>query len=261
MKITKILSLLVVITLCQSTIAQKWTARAGVNESMFVKQNITDIEDKGPYTATDIQSHLPNVGYNVGITVDFPIGSKIAIRTGALFMYQGTNFKRYYSADYHSSNNWWVSYNFNKVRAYSVNIPLLVSIQLHSGKLRKYLLIGGEFNTCLFGSVQRDDVSLSQNFVSIQIKNPRGLSVGKESYQDLTRFNYAVTGGFGFEYNRFQFEAIFSHTLNYVVNQDASSLDSFFGSYHKTWRQANLGLTVGYIMNYNRFRPKNIEVQ
>lgn len=240
MNLKKVLFALL-LNLCFIGNTQELSLRFGPGASMYVKQKTTN--NNPSFGDMYEQTHTPIIGGSFGANIDFDLGEKLSLRTGVNLNYMGTDLNTYLK---YGSESY---YEFIEVRTYSLGVPLLLNIPLHTGKTKKYLIIGGELNTFIKGSYQLDRVAITGDVITDQL-DPWDISFGYEENDDIKRFSFMLSSGFGLEYNRFQFELLFSHGLNDIVNikenpYTAGGLDIN----DQEWRQVYLGLTVGYSFN------------
>lgn len=240
------LSILFFCLICFSGKSQTWSLRGGPIGAFYVKKNVSTQDDYGNYLQTIREIHKPMLGGSLGANVQFDIGAKLSIRSGINFSYSGTNLNTYFSVDYKNSNYWYTDYDYIKIRTFSIGVPLLITIPIHKGKAIKYILIGGELKTNILGRQQLDRVYISEHIQYNDQFEPRKITFGNNYNQEMTRFNYMISAGFGVSYDRLSYELLFSHGLNNVINQNADPYETFYEVYQNNWRQVYLGLSIGY---------------
>lgn len=248
MSLNKILILLSFF-ICHSSIAQKWYLRGGPGAAMCVKRNISGSTDMGNYVLTERDIHLPRLRGSLGASVDFKLGAKLGLRTGINLNYRGTKFNTYFSTDYKTSNYWYTSYSFIKIHTLSAGVPLMLTIPIHTGKTKKYILVGGEVDAKFLARSQKDRAYISEHVLSIDQFRPSGLGIGNNYNHILRRINYIASIGMGLEHKRFQYELLFSHGINNMINIGPSPYDVSLDLHNKVWRQTYLGFSVGYLLN------------
>lgn len=231
---------------CHSYTAQQWALRGSMGASMYTKHKVLSTQDMGAYVQTNDEIHTPTMGGNLGVTIDFKLGSKVTLRTGTNFNYMGTNFKNYYSVDYNSIDYWYTEYKFIETRIFSIGIPLLITIPLHTGKTKKYILVGGEMNTNIIGQYQMDRVYISEHVLYNEQDDANFIQFGNKYDDDMKRLNFMVNAGFGIEHKQFQYELIFSHGLNNMINLNADPFETFHHINSRNWRQIFIGFSVGF---------------
>lgn len=187
-------------------------------------QNKTKLFVMGGYNRTDVTSDkgrgTPNNSVFGGLLVDWAGTEYFSLQTGAFFMPKG----------YKSYNRYEVDFPY-KIRAYYLEIPLLVAYKLPINKDFKLVIDGGLYYAIgLFGKLKMDNQEVWKTSIDI---------FGKDrdpNYEQWERYDIGVQAGVGFElYDRIKLRVNFEQGLVKLLKYD--DINRF---------NQSLGVSLGY---------------
>ena len=215
----KILTIVFFITMTSMTFSQTIGVKAGLNLSNMLMK-----DDNSTYS-TDFKM---NPGFNLGATVDFPIGEIFSIEPGLILSTRG--FKEESTLDIHP----WETVTYkSKMNNYYLDIPVNLKAGFNAGNVKIYGLFGPYLGIGLTGKIKTEITGL--NGTETEEEN-----VNWGTYEDednLKRVDFGLTAGAGVEFYSIILEVSYGYGL---LNISPYSDDGF------KINNRVLGISAGY---------------